>query len=103
MLSCNPQSRFALDYLCSVERLIHASWHNQGRNPGPQALRDGPDPSVVNHCGTSGKYFGERSEREVQHIFPPLWKDSVFGGIDDKRSCTTRKDTFYTGLIIRNK
>ena len=39
---------------------------------------------LMNHCGASGKYFGKGRERELQHLFPPLWKDGVFGGIDDK-------------------
>src|SRR5437588_3287953 len=103
MFAWNLESRFALHHLCCVERLIHSSWHHQGRNPGPQALRDGPNSSMMNHCRARRKYFGKGSEREVQHLFPPLWEGGVCGGIDDQRSCATGKDTFYTGLIISSK
>src|SRR5258707_11151553 len=103
MLAWNPHSRFALHNLCCVERLIYPSWHNQGRNPGPQALRDGPNSSMMNHCRARGKYFGKWREREVQHLFAPLRKEGVCGGIDDQRSYATCKDAFYTGLIISSK
>lgn len=61
----NPQACFALDYLGGVERLIHASWYYQGRHPGPQALRDGPDAPMMNYGGASGKYFRKGCKGEL--------------------------------------
>jgi hypothetical protein len=58
---------------------------------------------MMNHCRAGGKYFGKGREREMQYLFPPLWKEGVCESIDDQRSSPTGKDAFDTGLIISSK